>query len=105
MSKYVPFKMNDLHVDTFNTVVRATDDVLIKLEKAQQRHGLTRGWRFPPEGKDPGDGRFFNTAEECAVALREHLKKGDITDCIAYLMFLKELEDSNISQSLIDQFT
>jgi hypothetical protein len=104
MSLYTPKSVDDLHDDTFNTVARATDGVLVKLREAQIKHGLTRGWRHPPEGAEVGDGRFFTTPEDCVVALKHHLQKGDITDSIAYLMFLKELVGGDSSEQLVKQF-
>ena len=104
MSNYNPVNVEDLHDDTFNTIVRAADDVLVKLRHAQLKHGLTRGWRYPPPNAAIGEGRFFNTPEECVVALKSHLAKCEITDCIAYLMFLKDLEGGDFSESLVKQF-
>tara|TARA_B100000700_G_C14997085_1_gene834406 strand:+ start:691 stop:972 length:282 start_codon:yes stop_codon:yes gene_type:complete len=78
MSSYNPVNVEDLHDDTFNTVVRATDDVLVRLRSAQVKHGLTRGWRYPPSNATVGEERFFNTPEECVTALKSHLAKGEI---------------------------
>ena len=59
MSNYNPVNVEDLHDDTFNTVVRAADDVLVKLRHAQLKHGLTRGWRYPPPNAAIGEGRLL----------------------------------------------
>lgn len=79
-----------LHPSTEHAVQNTCDDVKAKLLKAQIKYGLTRGWEFPPEGttEGGGDGRFFVNEEQLNVALRNHLEKGDILDCIAYLTFL-----------------
>lgn len=96
---------DELHDDTHNTVTLATDRVLKKLTLAQKKHGLAHGWRYPPADSEVGDGRFFNTPQECVTALRNHLAKGEITDSIAYLMFLMDLEASERSELLVKEFS
>lgn len=80
-----------LHPETNSVVDNAVIALKDKLLKAQIKHGLTNGWRNPPEGVEGGGGRFFVTKEQCLEAFHSHLAKGDALDCIAYLIYLREL--------------
>lgn len=80
-----------LHPETNTVVDNAVVALKDKLLKAQIKHGLTNGWRNPPEGVEGGGGRFFVTKEQCLEAFHSHLAKGDALDCIAYLIYLREL--------------
>lgn len=80
-----------LHQDTNSVVDCAVIALKGKLLKAQIKHGLVNGWRNPPEGVEGGGGRFFVTKEQCLEAFHAHLEKGDTLDCIAYLIYLREL--------------
>jgi hypothetical protein len=83
-----------LHTETELVVDKATTALKQKLLESQIKHGLIDGWRNPPTNVEAGDGRFFNTKEECLKAFHAHLAKGDTLDCIAYLVYLRELGHS-----------
>jgi len=96
-----------LHPDTADTVLFGMVKVLNKLTLAQKKHGLDRGWRYPPSTTtldERGDGRYFNTPEQCVTALISHLKKGDTTDAIAYLIYLQSLCGESKVSELITAF-
>lgn len=80
-----------LHSETELVVDNAVMALKQKLLDAQIKHGLVDGWRNPPVGVNGGGGRFFVTKEQCLEAFHSHLSKGDTLDCIAYLIYLREL--------------
>lgn len=80
---------SNLHANTAKLVADLASDLAAKLLSAQIKHNLANGWDNLPEGVDPNDGRYFMTEEQCNKALRNHLDKGDILDCVAYLAFMR----------------
>jgi hypothetical protein len=94
----------NIHPDTLAVVLKATNALLETLSKAQEKHGLDNGWRYPPSGA-VDDGRYFVTEQGCVAALGKHLAKGDVLDSMAYLVFLNELTGGAKVKSVADFFS
>jgi hypothetical protein len=80
-----------LHESTSDLIANTAEDLGMKLMQSQVKMQLPDGWNSLPEGAVHEEGKTFDGQESMNKALLEHLRKGDILDCMAYLMFMHEL--------------
>lgn len=92
-----------LHSSTANVITVFFNELAAKLFAAQEKYGLKEGWSVVPNDlqDELGKGRFFINEEHCRTALLKHLEKGDILDCVAYLIYTRALTGSTTMLPII----